>query len=127
MLFWPTARRPPHPRRSMESPSTALTLSDEWLTEHFDYLSPDLANQLHPAFSRLRQRCPVAHSDQRGGYWVVSKYEDVLRIAQDWRNFSSDLGVGIPGAEMPIRALPEHVDPPIHRTYKRLINAYFTP
>ena len=24
-------------------------------------------------------------------------------------------------------ALPEQVDPPLHREYKRLINAYFTP
>jgi cytochrome P450 len=75
----------------------------------------------------MRSDHPVARSEAHGGFWVVSRYEDVLRVAQDWRTFSSAQGVSVPQTKMVVRALPEHVDPPLHRTYKRLINAYFTP
>lgn len=103
-------------------------LSDEWIVDHFDYLSPVFARDLHPTLARMRQLCPVARSDQHGGYWVASRYEDVVRVAQDWRTFSSGLGVAIPDdPNITVTAIPEHVDPPLHREYKRLINAHFTP
>jgi len=99
---------------------------------HFDYLSPALAQDLHPTLARARSRCPVAHSDQYGGYWIATSYDDVLHIAQDWQTFSSELGIGVPapsvGAEggAPMKIYPVTVDPPLQRTFKRLINAYFT-
>jgi cytochrome P450 len=112
----------------METSSSATSpLGDEWRTHHFDYLAPELAQQLYPTLELMRHECPVAHSDRYDGYWVVTKYDDVLRIAQDWGTFSSELGVGIPGTEMTVQAIPEHIDPPLHRVYKRLINAHFTP
>jgi cytochrome P450 len=102
-------------------------LTDEWIIHHFDYLSPDYARELHQTNARMRSLCPIAHSDQHEGYWITTKYEDVLRVAQDWRTYSSQLGVGIPGDDSGMTAIPEHIDPPLHREYKRLINAYFTP
>ncbi|HXY28195.1 MAG TPA: hypothetical protein VEH82_07925, partial [Acidimicrobiales bacterium] len=75
----------------------------------------------------MRSLCPVTHTDQRGGHWVVTGYEDVLRVAQDWEAFSSQLGIAIPAKTSTPLAIPEHIDPPLHREYKRLINAYFTP
>jgi cytochrome P450 len=102
-------------------------LDDDLWVHHFDYLSPQVTQDLYPALARLRARCPVAHSDQHGGHWVVTRYEDVLRVAQDWEAFSSALGVGIPHQETTMLAIPEVVDPPLHRVYKRLINAYLTP
>src|SRR5262249_2820359 len=41
--------------------------------------------------------------------------------------FSSQLGVTIPRNDSIALAIPEHIDPPLHREYKRLINAHFTP
>jgi len=109
------------------SPGAPEPITDEWISDHFDYLSPTYARELHPTLARMRALCPVAHSDQHGGYWIVTRYEDVLRVAQDWQTFSSQLGVGIPGDDHGGTAIPEHIDPPLHREYKRLINAYFTP
>jgi cytochrome P450 len=109
----------------MESAVDQLT--DAWCAHHFDYLSPEFAGQLHPVLARMRNLCPVAHSDQYGGYWIVTRYDDVLRVAQDWETFSSALGVSVPETQMTVQAIPEHIDPPLHRVYKRLINAYFTP
>jgi len=111
----------------METSSASSPIGDEWCIEHFDYLSPDFSRELHPTLARMRALCPVAHSDQYNGYWIATKYEDVLRIAQDWETFSSELGISVPETQMTVHAIPEHVDPPLHRVYKRLINAYFTP
>jgi len=35
----------------------------------------------------MRERCPVAHSDRYDGFWVVTRYEDVYEVAQDWRRY----------------------------------------
>ena len=110
------------------APVSPEPLSDEWCARHFDYLAPEFARELHPTLERMRSRCPVTRSDARGGFWVLTRYEDVLRVAQDWETFSSELGVGIPGGPAaPVPAIPEHVDPPLQRVYKKLISASFTP
>ena len=104
-------------------------ITDDWVTRHFDHLSPVFARELHPTLARARSLCPVAHSDQHGGFWVLTKYEDVLRVAQDWETFSSELGITVP-YQPPANSrkiLPVAVDPPLQRTFKRLVNAHFTP
>jgi cytochrome P450 len=98
-----------------------------WCEQHFDYLAPGVSQHLDETLDIMRSRCPVAHSDAYGGYWIVSRYQDVLQVAQDWETFSSAHGVSVPGTKMLVRAIPEHVDPPQHREYKRIISAYFTP
>src|SRR4029453_1327440 len=102
-------------------------LSAEWCAHRFDHTSPELAQNLHETLATMRAEHPVAWSEEHGGFWVVTRYEDVLRVAQDWRTFSSAQGVSVPGTKMVVRAIPEHLDPPLHREFKRLINAWFTP
>lgn len=99
----------------------------EWLAEHFDYLDPALPHALHPTLARMRQQCPITHSDARGGYWVLTKYDDVVRTAQDWETFSSSLGVTIPHHEIATPSIPEHIDPPLQRVYKKVLSAHLSP
>ena len=101
-------------------------VTDAWLQHHFDHLSPELSGQLHPNLARMRSRCPVAHSDQYGGFWTVTGYPDVLAVAQDWASFSSAHGLTVPTSPIAVRNLPVEIDPPQHRIFKRLINPYFT-
>jgi cytochrome P450 len=107
--------------------SATGTMTDSWYRQSFDHLAPEVAADLPGALARMRSLCPVARSDQYGGFWVVTGYEDVLRVAQDWESFSSAHGLTVPVAPILVRNLPVEVDPPLHRVYKRLINAYFTP
>ena len=102
-------------------------LPDDWWQHHFDPNSDDLAPRLHETLASMRGTCPVAHSDQYDGFWVATKYADVLKVAQDWQTYSSAHGLTIPSAPIAVRNLPVEVDPPIQRVYKRLINPYFTP
>src|SRR5262245_23470479 len=97
-------------------------ITDEWIEHHFDLHDKDLGRNLHSTLARARAQCPVAHSDQHGGYWVVTDYEDVLRVAQDWKTFSNELGVTVPppptGSSAPkMKILPVGVDPPLHREF----------
>jgi cytochrome P450 len=102
-------------------------MPEEWCRRHFDHLSPELAATFADTLGRMRSSCPVARSDAHGGFWVVTKYEDVLRVAQDWVTFSSAEGLNIPATSAHVRNIPVEVDPPEQRVYKRLINAHFTP
>jgi cytochrome P450 len=107
--------------------TTGVRVTDEWLTEHLDLNADELAPVFHESMARLRSRCPVAHSDQYGGYWIVTKYDDVFRVAQDWETFSSEHGLSIPPPPAMLRNIPVEVDPPLQRVYKRMVNPFFTP
>jgi cytochrome P450 len=105
-------------------------ITDEWVRHHFDHLSPVFARDFHPTLARARSLCPVVRSDAyEGGFWVLTRYEDVLRVAQDWETFSSELGITVPyqPPATPMKILPVAVDPPLQREFKRLVNAHFTP
>lgn len=109
------------------SDSARRALPDDWCVRHFDYLSPELAATLPETMARMRELCPVARSEEHDGYWVATRYEDVLRVAQDWEVFSSAHGLSVSRAPTVVRNLPVQADPPEQRIFKRLINPYFTP
>jgi cytochrome P450 len=102
-------------------------LTDDWCRDHFDHLAPEVADDLFGTLARMRALCPVTRSDQYGGFWVITRYEDVFRVAEDWETFSSAHGLTVPVAPIAVRNLPTESDPPLHRYYKRLINPYFSP
>ncbi len=69
----------------------------------FDLDAPDFAENYDEVLAELVGKCPVAHSKVAGGYWVVSRYEDVRESAQDRQTFSSEVtwpGFGpVPGSD----------------------------
>src|SRR5256885_1588846 len=97
----------------------------EKLVEHFDHHSPELAEDCWPVYRALRERCPVAHSDAYGGFWGVSRYEDVAEIARDDYPFSSADGILLPGGNA--GNIPIEMDPPEFQKYRRLLNPIFSP
>ena len=118
----------------MTAEVTEGSITDDWIANHFDLHAHELGQDLHPTLARARRLCPIAHSDQHGGYWVATRYEDVLAIAQDWETWSNELGITVPhapsggsGGSGRMLILPVGIDPPLQRTFKRLINRYFTP
>lgn len=114
----------------MDPSSTAADpLTPEWCAAHFDHLSPEFGREIHlyDTLAYLRTDHPVVHSDQHDGFWVATGYEEVLAVAQDWATFSSAHGITVPTHPIALPAIPEMVDPPVHREFKRLINAWFTP
>src|SRR6266849_5533445 len=80
----------------------------------------------------MRSRCPVAHSDQLGGFWIVTRYEDIERIARDHEGFSSqavmvprDLFVGPAG--QPFQLPPLTAGPPVHTRARARLHPVYSP
>ena len=95
---------------------------------HFDHYTPEFGDECWDQYEQLRRECPVAYSDTYGGFWVLSKYDDVKAVALDDRTFSSAQSVTVPpkppGARL---SIPIEIDPPRFNEYRRALNPWFTP
>jgi cholest-4-en-3-one 26-monooxygenase len=91
----------------------------------------------HEWFTYLRHNAPIyRHPEPDGrGFWVFSKYEDVVAIGRDAKHFSSDQRrggvVGLvdlpPDPNWEGGELMLTMDPPPHTRHRRLVNRGFTP
>lgn len=95
--------------------------------EGFRPLDPAVVQDPHPTFAALRTSCPVAHSDQLGGFWLLTRYEDVVRVATDTSTFISGVQNVIPKLPDTGKRGPLHLDPPEHTAYRRALNPAFGP
>jgi cytochrome P450 len=119
-----------------------LSVELEYFEEHYDISHPELASpeRMWEVVSHLQSRCPVTRSDAtRGlggvmgyekGFWLLTNYEDCVRVFRDFKTFSSDFArfarrsdEGSPEISMP----PISVDPPIQKDFRRLLNPYLSP
>jgi cholest-4-en-3-one 26-monooxygenase len=93
----------------------------------------------HEWFTWLRANAPVFHHDEPGGdgFWVITRYDDIVAANRDAASFSSaqELG-GVVTLEGPMAPLPGtemagnmmlFMHPPSHTRYRKLVNRGFTP
>jgi cytochrome P450 len=83
----------------------------------------------YPTYERLRDEDPVHHVSERG-FWVLSRFADVMGAACDTAHFSSAQGLTFNDDEIAqLGLLPTLVmmDKPQHTVYRRLVNVMFTP
>lgn len=103
----------------------------------FDHDSHEHALHWEAEFRDLRERCPRPWTDNHGGFWVATKYADIVRIAQRTESFSTHKdfdpatgeprgGLAIPAAPMP-RAVPNETDSPEWDGIRGFINRRFAP
>jgi cytochrome P450 len=104
-----------------------------------DHHSDDFNLHELEAWAALREKCPVAFNTRYGGFWMVSNYEGVARVARDGETFAHKyepkapdgidyLGEsGIPRPEgVPALGLGE-VDGPYHQALRRALNPFLSP
>jgi cytochrome P450 len=96
-------------------------------TADFDPDVPEDFDSPHAMFKDLRQRCPVAYSDAMGGFWAVSKYEDIVRVLTDWETFTTTIQNVVPRVATTQRRPPLHLDPPGNVPYRNAITRLMTP
>jgi len=71
--------------------------------QHFNQFSPEYGRHFREIYRHMRVHRPVAHTDEVGGFWVVTRYADIERVARDDEAFSSLYGVfPSPNLEMPM-------------------------
>ncbi len=61
-----------------------MSSTEAWYADHFDHIAPQMEHGLHEMLAHMREHHPVAQSEEHGGFWAVTGYEEVLRVAQDW-------------------------------------------
>lgn len=100
----------------------------DWATD-FDIGDPRYEANPYPIWDELRETCPIAHTERRGGAFLPTTYEDVAAIAYDTENFSSrrtNVLPEPPGSTLLV-APPITSDPPFHTKARQLLLSYFSP
>ena len=90
----------------------------------FDHHSPDFARDPWSIYDGLRE-ARMAYSETYGGFYVLSRYEDVWDAARDDETFSSDREVVLPATGVG-RLIPLNADPPDLQRYRSALFPYFT-
>ncbi|MFD1912172.1 cytochrome P450 [Halodurantibacterium flavum] len=109
----------PPPPKTFVPPVNTLHEFDADIVEGFD--------DAHTMFKDLRGRCPVAHSADFEGFWVLTRYDDVIRALADYESFSTANQNVVPRVATSGRRPPLHLDPPEHTPYRRAIMPLFRP
>jgi len=95
----------------------------------YDPLDPGLWRDPYPTYERLRDEDPVHYVEDRG-FWVLSRFADVMAATCDTDAFSSAHGLTFEEDEITkLGLMPTLVmmDRPRHTLYRRLVNSMFTP
>lgn len=101
--------------------------ADDPKIAQFHYGRPEYQDDPNPVFDRMREKCPVARSELFGGFWMLSKYDDVLRAYQDTELFSSypnPIPPNAIGSERPV--IPVETDGAEHAKYRKILQPLFT-
>jgi cytochrome P450 len=93
------------------------------LLREFDLFNPAHEEWKYDAFAYAREHCPIVRTEAGTGFWLITRYEDMRRILEDWETFSSAQGSPAP---TPIRLGPLDADPPVHTGLRKLLNPVFS-
>ena len=93
------------------------------LLREFDLFAPEHEEWKYEAFAYARAHCPIVRTEAGTGFWLITRYEDMRRVLEDWETFSSVQGSPAP---TPVRLGPLDADPPIHTGLRKLLNPVFS-
>jgi cytochrome P450 len=79
-----------------------------------------------PLLRTMQDSCPMGHSDQHGGSWIPTRYQDIWEITRDPATYCAGQGVSFPSHGMPPLP-PIESDPPQHAHYRGPLIPRFSP
>jgi cytochrome P450 len=95
---------------------------------YWDPLSHELNREPYAIYGRLRDEAPVYYND-RYGFYVLSRFQDVYRARLDPATFSSSHSVHFErllNPSMPLNFMSD-MDPPVHTAVRKVVSRAFTP
>ncbi|WP_327257233.1 cytochrome P450 [Streptomyces sp. NBC_01244] len=94
--------------------------------QDFDFHGPAL-DTVFDTYRDLREQCPVGRSDRHGGFWFLTRAEDISTVEHDPQTFSVAPSMLLPpfGTDVPL--IPVDIDPPDHAGYRKILLPLFTP
>lgn len=102
--------------------------AENWDLRHTDFNDNDF---LYDVYSVMREKSPFARTDNPflsatpAGAWVAVRYDECVKILQDWEHFSSNPTPE--GAEQLAGDLVITLDPPRQQKFRKVLNPYFSP
>jgi cytochrome P450 len=124
----PAERARPASLDEYQGPRELTPEEAEYFASHFDHHHPAFGQDPYPVYRRMQARCPVTHSDNYGGFWIVTGFEEARYAWQHADLFATQPSVSVPhglGNKRPM--LPLEVDPPVHTRYRMLLAPVFAP
>jgi hypothetical protein len=79
----------------------------------FDFHGEALDN-IFDFYKELRSDCPVGWSERYGGFWFITKNEDIFNAEQDWQTYSVAPSMLMPALGTDEPMIPIDIDPPDH-------------
>ena len=116
-----------------------MSVTDQTATsQEFDHHSQEFVERRFDIFKEIRASdTPVRHTNAHGGYYVVTRYEDVVKAARDAVTFSSDgsgknvtpfdmskTGIMIPPS--PTQVMCIEMDPPDSAQLRKIIMPFLS-
>ncbi|MEZ5557934.1 MAG: cytochrome P450 [Pseudomonadales bacterium] len=83
-----------------------------------------------PYFERLRREDPVHYCPESdfGAYWSVTRFEDIMRVEQDWETFSSAQGIVLGDRFEDFKTTNFiGMDPPRHDVQRKAVQGVVAP
>jgi cytochrome P450 len=109
-------------REQEEARNRAISVARELDQGRAEFLEDEFET-----YELLREHLPIARTGGTmqgpvaGGAWFLTRYEDMAEVLREPADFSSQI------SNYPVRPwIPQAVDPPMHTSYRRILNPWFT-
>lgn len=94
--------------------------------DDFDPTFSDDPASSHEMYARLREECPVAYTSAHGGFYALTRYDDVKRAASDSRTYISSVRAVVPSDPRGLRRPPLNLDAPAHTPFRKALDRTLT-
>jgi cytochrome P450 len=91
---------------------------------HFNHHDPVGMQDPYEFFDALRAKCPIARSEEHGGFYFSASYDVAKAIYSEHKNFTTTEGTALP--PQMVTLLPIDLDPPQHTRFRKVLNPFFT-
>jgi cytochrome P450 len=95
-------------------------------TVNFDHADPRISAQLLSWGVRLQKESPLAYSEAHGGFWIASRYQDIVAIMRDTQTFICSQRITLPPQKSPVPVVPLESDEPDHTFYRSVLSPFLT-
>ncbi|MBF4163542.1 cytochrome P450 [Nocardioides acrostichi] len=108
----------------MTQTSSTDAMTSDWTDAEREFPAGTRCPEWIGEVGRLRSECPVAYSESFGGFYTLTRHEDVVGAARDFRTYPSRQ----PFIRLPSMTgiIPGSLNPPEHGVYRRLFSTFFS-
>ncbi len=112
----PAAGTCPHAPQTLQERIRGYSLYQPWLQQ-----DPT------PFWNEIRDHAPIVRSEELGGFWILTRYEDIEWAAKNPQIFSN-AELGIPHRKVfPAKQIPIQLDGDEHRKWRQTLSDLFNP